>query len=187
MVLQIIGIPGDGAGLSILVLGPGVLSHVGNEDGALSLVVEYFAHVHIQSSFVRHRDFRRAVRSQYPAIAAAIAGAGDPARQIDFAARRVDVLHKQLFRGRIPIDLRLIVKGVILVAPLRAAVVDLVHGAVLYDGRASGGSRLRRIQLSLRYRGGVGFIAALDQSVHIDGIGGHIDIPPGNIAGRLVI
>ena len=178
VVVQMLGIVRNGAGLPPLVLGPGILRRVSDGDDALPLVVQNVAHVHIESGVVRHEDIRRAIRCQNLAVA----GAGDLARQIDLAARRVDIFHEQLFRGGIPIDLRHIVKDLLRIVPLRAAFVDPVHGAVLHDGRTIGGSRLCRSQLSLRHRGSVGLVAALDQAVHIDIGGGHIDFPPGNIA-----
>ena len=178
VIVQMLRIVRNGAGLPFLVLGPGVLRRVGNGDDALPLIVQNFAHVHIQSSVVRHGDFRRAVRRQDPALA----GAGDPARQIDLASRRVDILHKQLLRGGIPIDLRHIVKSLIRIVPLRTALIDFVHSAVLHDRRAIGRPFLRRSQVFLRYRGDIVLVAALDQTVHIDIGGGHIDIPPGDIA-----
>ena len=175
---QIIGIMIDGAGLPLLVLGPGVLGRVGDGDDALPLVVQDFAHIHIKGGIVRHGNQRRAVRRQNPAVA----GAGDLARQIDLAPRGVDVLHKELVRGGIPIDLGHIVKDFVRAIPLSAAVVDLVHGTVLDDGCFSGGTPLRRSQLLVRHRGGVVLVAALDQAVHVDIGSGHIDIPSGDVA-----
>ena len=180
--LQIIGIARYAAGLPPLVLGPGIAGRIGDGDDALPLVVEDVPHVHIQRSFVRHGNVRRAVRRQNPAVA----GAGDFARQIDLAALGVDVFHYQLVCGGIPIDLSHIVKDLVRTVPRGAAIVDLIHGAVLDDGRFSSRPHLRRSQLRLCHRGGIVLVAALDKAVHIDVGGGYINVPPGNVARSLL-
>ena len=180
--LQIIGITRYAAGLSPLVLSPGIAGRIGDGDDAFPLVVKDVPHVHIQRSFVGHGDIRRAVRRQNPAVA----GAGDLARQINLAALGVDVFHHQPVRGRIPVDLGNIVKDLVRTVPLGAAVIDLVHGAVLYNGRFSGMPRLRRSQLRLCHRGGIVLVAALDEAVHVDVGGGYINVPPGDVARSLL-
>ena len=177
MILQISGIAFNCAGLSIPVLGPDILCRIGDGDNAFPLVVEDPSHVHIQVCLIDHGDIRPAVRNHNPAVT----GAGDLARQIDLTALGVDILHYQLVCRGIPIDLRHIVKDFVRTVPLGAAIVDLVHGTVLDDSRTVGRPRLRRIQLRLCHRGGIGLVAALDQAVHIDVGSGHIDIPPGDV------
>ena len=172
------GIAPDFAGLPFPELEPRVIGHVYDGNDALPLIVEDFAHVHIVSGVVRHGDIRRAVRRHHFAIA----GAGDLARQIDLATRRVDIFHEQLFRGRIPIDLRHIVKDLVRIVPLRAAVVDLEHGAVLDDGHFVGVTCHRPRQIVTIHRGGVVFVAALDEAVDVDIGRGHIDIPASDVA-----
>ena len=176
--LQIIGIARYAAGLSPLVLSPGIVGRIGDGDDAFPLVVKDVPNVHIQRSFVGHGNIRRAVRRQDPAVA----GAGDLARQINLAALGVDVFHHQLVRRGIPIDLGHIVKDFFCAVPLCAAVVDLVHGTVLDDSRTAGRSFLRLSQLRLCHRGGIVLVAALDQAVHVDIGCGHINVPPGDVA-----
>ena len=113
-------------------------------------------------------------------------GAGNPAREIDLTTRRIDILHHQIVRGVIPINLRLIVKGIVFAAPFDSAIVNLVHGAVLNYCRTICGALLCHSQLLIRHRGGVCFVAALDQAVHIDIGGGHIDIAAGDITCWLI-
>ena len=177
--LQIIGIARYAAGLPPLVLGPGIVGRIGDGDDAFPLVVENVPHVHIQRGFVRHSDIRCAVRRQNPAVA----GTGDLTCQIDLTALGVDVFHHQLVGRRIPIDLRHIVKDFVRTVPLGAAIIDLVHGAVLDDSRTAGRPFLRLSQIGLRHRSCIVLVAALDQAVHIDVGGRHINIPPGNVAG----
>ena len=182
MILQIIGIARDGTGLSPLVFGPRIVSRIGNRDDTFPLIVEDIAQIHIQSGFVFHRDICCTVRRQDPAVTSA----GNPARQIDLATLGIDILHYQLIRGRIPIDLRHVIKDFIRAVPLGTAIIDLVHGTVLDNGCPSGRSYLRCIQLRLRHRSGIVLVAALNQAIHVDVSGRHIDIPPGNIARSLL-
>ena len=180
--LQIIGIARYAAGLPPLVLGPGIVGRIGDGDDAFPLVVENVPHVHIQRGFVRHSDIRCAVRRQNPAVA----GTGDLTRQIDLTALGVDVFHHQLVGRRIPIDLRHIVKDFVRTVPLGAAIIDLVHGAVLDDSRTAGRPFLRLSQLLLCHRGGIVLVAALDEAVHVDVGGGYINVPPRDVACSLL-
>ena len=177
MRLHILGIAGNGAGLPLLILGPSILGRVGNGDDAFPLVVQNFAHVHIESGLIDHGDVRRTVRRHDSAVA----GAGNLARKIYLAALGVNILHHQFVRGGIPIDLRFIVKGIVRAAPPSAAVVDFIHGAVLHDRRTVGWTLLRRLEHIIVNGGGISFVAALNQAVHIDIGGGHIDVAPGDI------
>ena len=180
---HIFGIAPDFAGLPSSVLEPGVICHVYDGNDAFPLIIEDFAYVQIQIGIAGHGDIRCAVRRHNSAVA----GAGDFARQIDLAPCSIDVLHHQLVCRWIPIDLRHIVKDLVRFVPLGAAVVDFVHGAVLNNGRSRSWSELLHIIHSITvHRSSVILVAALDQAVHVDIGGGHIDVPPGNIArGRL--
>ena len=182
MLCQVIGIAIDVTPLAVLELVPNVLGQIGDGDDALPLVVQDFPYVHIKACLINHSDIRRAVRRQDPAVA----GAGNPARQVDLTALGVDVLHKQLIRGRIPIDLRHIVKELLLRVPLGAALVDFIHSTVLHNGCLVGRHPFRRSQLLLCHRGGIVLVTALDEAVHIDVRGGHIDVPPGDITRGLI-
>ena len=206
MLAQIIGMVRNVTGLPSPVLGPGILGRVGDGNYALPLIVDDFAHIHVQLSLVIQKNVRCTVSHQYPAVCTATTlvavddlamhddrshrvfknavSAGNPARQIDLAPRRFDIFHHQMVRGRIPIDLRLIVKGIIIAVPFDSAVINLVHGAVLHDDRTVCGTLLRRGQLLLLYRGGVCPVATLNQAVHIDIGGGHIDIAASDITCR---
>ena len=87
-----------------------------------------------------------------------------------------------MFRGRIPIDLWHIIKDLVRIIPLDTAIVDLEHSTILNNSATVGRSVLRRRQLLICHRCYIVLIAALYQAVHIDIGGGHINIPPGDIA-----
>ena len=164
VLLQVIGVASDCACLAPLVFGPGIIGRIGNGNDTFTLIVEHVAHIHIQISLIDYRDFRCTVRCQNPAIASA----GNLARQIDLAARRVDILYHQFIRSRVPINLGHIVKSLVRAVPLGTAIIDLIHGVILNNSRTAGRPLLRRSQLLLRHRGRISLVATLNKPIHID-------------------
>ena len=131
MILQILSIAGNRAGLTIFVLGPGVLCRISNGDDSLPLIVKDITYIHIQGCFVGNSDIRCTIRCQYPTIT----GASKLTCKINLAPLGINIFHHQLVGGRVPINLRHIVKELFCVVPCGTAIVDLVHGTVLNDSR----------------------------------------------------
>ena len=114
------------------VFRPGIPGQVRNGDLAFDIIIEHLAYVQAIGGIIGNGNIRAPVRRQDPAVA----GAGDPARQVDLAASGIDVLYQQPVVLGVVIDLHHVFKAAdTAIIDRFAAVVHLVHGTTLDGNR----------------------------------------------------